>query len=132
MNAQIAFVLAFDGHHGDQHNQPFRVIEPAAPTPVALGMGEAGCLEKRFEIVSNIFDPLGVQFGRSYGFWHAKTSFPQKRDDLGDSAPVLCQISYEKTPRPLNYFTCPKVSEDLGFFDVPPSEKKRFLNLFAQ
>ena len=103
MDAQIALVLAFDGHHGDQHDQPFRIIEGAPPAPIALGMRKAGRLQKRFEVFSNVFDPFGIQFGRSCGFWHAKTSFPQKRDDLGDSAPVLCQISYEKTPRPLSY-----------------------------
>lgn len=83
MNTLIAFDFAFDGNYGDQQDQPFRIIEPAAPAPVAYGMREVGDFEKRFEVVSNIFDPFEIQFGWGDGFGHTESSCSRKmRDDF--------------------------------------------------
>jgi hypothetical protein len=42
MNALIRFDLALDGEYGNEHDQPFRIVEGTAARTISLRLGKFG------------------------------------------------------------------------------------------
>jgi len=61
MNAQIAFRLALDREHGNEHNQPLGIGKLGPSTSISRRMREVGGLKEFLEVTERFLDPLGVE-----------------------------------------------------------------------
>ncbi len=65
MHAELGLDLAFDRQHGDQHDQPFGILEGAAMRAIAGQFGKAGGPQHFEKIGFGLLDPLWIKFGNS-------------------------------------------------------------------